>query len=335
MTSDLRPEGERFLANSDWASAEVAALTQDASARKYFRLTKQTRDTAILMDASQAPPEEMARFLKIGRHLRKIHLSAPEIYAEAPGFLVLEDFGDLRFADMPGDQGSLYPIALDAVLHLQAHPAPQGLPICDAAHLGELAATAWQWYAPESTGERDVLGQSVADLVEALANDLLPKPSCLMLRDYHAENIMWLPQRNGTSRAGLLDFQDAMLGHPAFDVVSLLQDARRDISPDFELEMCTYFRKRASISEDEFTTTYAALGAIRNLRIIGMFARLSRLLRRPSYVDFIPRVWAYLERDLAHPDLNDLRKIVDETLPFPAETHLNFLRTECLTPPPQ
>ena len=335
MTADLDAPALAFLKSTPWAQAEVAVLTQDASARRYFRLNHPALKSAILMDASRSVAGEMARFLHMDQYLRDIGLSAPEIYEEFADYLILEDFENARFADVPTDPDELYRIALDVLLHLQTHPAPEGLPLCDAAHLGELAATAWQWYPDCATGKRNSDSDTVADLVESLSQRLDLTPSCVMLRDYHAENVMWLPDRQGYARAGLLDFQDAMLGHPAFDVVSLLQDARRDIDPDFERAMCAYFQTRSSMSADHFATSYAAFGAVRNLRIIGMFARLSRLLYRPHYVDFIPRVWAYLDRDLAHPALSDLREVVEKTLPPPAKSPLQFLKSACLPHPPQ
>lgn len=335
MTADLDAPALAFLKSTPWAQAEVAVLTQDASARRYYRLNHPAIKSAILMDASKSVAGEMVRFLHMARYLRDIGLSAPEIYEESADYLILEDFGNARFADLPADPAALYRIALDVLLQLQTHPAPEGLPLCDAVHLGDLAATAWQFYPNSATGARNSDSDTVADLVESLSQRLDLTPTCVMLRDYHAENVMWLPDRSGFARAGLLDFQDAMLGNPAFDVVSLLQDARRDIDPDFEREMCTYFQTRSSMSADHFATSYAVLGAVRNLRIIGMFARLSRLLNRPHYVDFIPRVWAYLDRDLAHPALSDLREMVENTLPAPTKSHLEFLKSACLTNPPQ
>ena len=335
MTADLDAPALAFLKSTPWAQADVAVLTQDASPRRYYRLTHPALMSAILMDASIWVAGEMARFLHIARYLRDIGLSAPEIHEESADYLILEDFGDTRFADLPTDPAELYRVALDVLLHLQTHSAPEGLPLCNPAHLGDLAATAWQFYPNSAPGGHSSDSDAVAELVESLSQRLDLTQSCVMLRDYHAENVMWLPDRSGFARAGLMDFQDAMLGHPAFDVVSLLQDARRDIDLEFEREMCAYFQSLSPMSTDHFATSYAALGAIRNLRIIGMFARLSRLLNRPHYVDFIPRVWAYLERDLAHPALRDLREVVENILPAPTKSHLEFLKSACLTNPPQ
>jgi aminoglycoside/choline kinase family phosphotransferase len=281
------------------------------------------------MDATAAPQGELDRFLSVGLHLRDIGLSAPQVFAENSDYLLLEDFGDMRFADLPTDQSELYKLALDVLSHVQAQPAPSDLPHCDAAHLGTLAATAWQWYPKFATGTQDHLFHEVADQFREFAFSTDLAPSCMMLRDYHAENLMWLPQREGIRRAGLLDYQDAMLGHPAFDVVSLLQDARRDVEPDFERAMCAYFAQTMSMTQSDFYASYAALGAIRNLRIIGMFARLARHLGRPEYVDFIPRVWEYLDRDLAHPALEPVRALVLESLPPPSDAHLQMLRDTC------
>lgn len=329
MEVRLSPQGLSFVAKTSWASAEITPVTQDASARRYFRLTRGARTSVILMDSTDAPPDELDRFLSVGAYLHEIGLSAPELLASDGEFTLLEDFGDARFADLPADQVQLYQHALDTLLHLQSSRALPSLPHCDFAHLGELAATVWDWYPLTANGTRDAKGAEVAELASALAASLDLQPSATMLRDFHAENLMWLPNRTGVLRVGLLDFQDAMLGHPAFDVVSLLQDARRDIAPEFEARMCAYFQTRSQMPADQFAASYAALGAIRNLRIIGMFARLGKLLGRPAYIDMIPRVWRYLQADLNHPRLSEMKKLVTTTLPEPTETYLSGLKSTC------
>ena len=318
-----------FLSQTEWATAQRTPLTPDASARRYDRLTLPCGNTAVLMDASCAPEGELERFVRIGTDLSARGLSTPQILAHAEGFLLLEDFGDQRFAVLPVSQELLYQVAIDALIQLQATDPPSNLPICNAAHLGMLAATAWEWYLRKATGKSTPHSQDIASEVTRLAKTLPLAPTTMMLRDYHAENLMWLPDREGTRRAGLLDFQDAMMGHAAFDLVSLLQDARRDVAEEFEDEMLGYFLAQSGTDAEEFRIAYAALGAIRNLRIVGMFARLSRHLGRPHYIDFIPRVWRYLDRDLAHPALEPLRILVGRDLPEPTQQQLQFLKDAC------
>ena len=335
MEHKLSSKGLAFLADTDWKTAEITPLTQDASARRYFRLRGKDQKTAVLMDSSQAATGELGRFLSVGAYLIDLDLSAPQILTSNGEFTVLEDFGDARFADLPDDPLILYRLAIDALVHLQARAPMHGLPVCDFAHLGELTATAWQWYPQSAVGALSPAAQEASDFAVAAAKSLALKPTCTMLRDFHAENLMWLPKRDGIRQVGLLDFQDAMIGHPVFDVVSLLQDARRDIAPDFERQLGVYFQEQAGMSPEHFQASYAALGAFRNLRIIGMFARLGKLLGRPGYIELIPRVWRYLDSDLAHPALKDLRGFVQCTLSPPTEPYLKKLKSLCPKPPIQ
>jgi len=145
-------------------------------------------------------------------------------------------------------------------------------------------------------------------------------------RDYHAENLLWLPDRDGVARVGLLDFQDAMLGHPAYDLVSLLQDARRDVPAEIELSMTRRFIDRSGVDEHGFRTAYAVLGVQRNLRILGVFARLSLDYGKPHYVDLIPRVWAHLRRGVDHPAMAPVADLLLQTLPLPTADNLNRLK---------
>ena len=152
-----------------------------------------------------------------------------------------------------------------------------------------------------------------------------------VLRDYHAENLLWLPDRPGLRKVGLLDFQDAMRGHRAYDLVSLLQDARRDVSRDTEILMITHYVDHWGGNPASFDTAYHVLGTQRNLRILGVFARLCLRDGKAHYLDLIPRVWGYLIRDLDHAALGPLRAIVHEILPPPTETVLQRLKSKCAT----
>ena len=153
-----------------------------------------------------------------------------------------------------------------------------------------------------------------------------PRPAVTVLRDYHAENLIWLPEREGARRAGLLDFQDAWIGHRAYDLVSLLQDARRDVSEETAAACMRHYLDGSGLDAERFEAACAVLGAQRNLRILGVFARLAVTRGNPRYIDLVPRVWHHLERDLAHPALAEVRRILD-VLPAPTPSVLERLRT--------
>jgi aminoglycoside/choline kinase family phosphotransferase len=154
----------------------------------------------------------------------------------------------------------------------------------------------------------------------------------LVLRDYHAENLLWLPERGGVKSVGLLDFQDALIGHPAYDLLSLLEDARRDTSQSLQANMKHYFIKQSGVDDTAFNADYATLGAQRNLKIIGIFARLCIRDKKPHYVDMIPRVWAHLQRDLSHPKLAGLKAWVDRNMPAPSPEILARIKEAAYAP---
>jgi len=158
-------------------------------------------------------------------------------------------------------------------------------------------------------------------------------PDCdvLVQRDYHAENLLWLPKRTGHARVGLLDFQDAALGHRAYDLVSLLQDARRDVPITLEDTMIRHYISQTGLESDAFKTAYAVWGAQRNLRILGVFARLCLRDGKAHYVDLIPRVWGLLQRDLGHPELSNVKRIIDAHVPAPSPARLENLKSRCAT----
>lgn len=320
-----------FLAGSGRADHLRTALTGDASNRRYERLScPQTGRTEILMDAPPATGEDVRPFIRIAGHLRQIGLSAPEIRAcdADAGFLLLEDLGDDLFASLiardPDLEPDLYGAATDVLIALRNTPPPD-LKAPDAAELAAMTGLAFSHYAtpiagapvepaPFITAFRDTLGQH------------LTGPKVLALRDYHAENLIWLPGRSGVARVGLLDFQDAIVTHPAYDLVSLLQDARRDVPPATETAMIRYYIDQTGCDAAGFETAYALLGAQRNLRILGVFGRLSYQFGKPHYVDLIPRVWRQLMRDLDHPALTSVAGLLRTALPEPNYENLQRLK---------
>ena len=337
--SDRRFATLRFLRAAGWGDAAHSPLAGDASARNYTRLLrKDTSETAILMEAAPASGEDVRPFLRVARHLKSSGLSTPEILAEDPeiGLLLLEDFGDALFAtvlsETPERELTLYSAAADLLAYLHRMPLPAWLASHTPAELATLTDPVFEWYLYDRNPDRRAAIRSgVQHSLETHLRQILPKRSVMVLRDFHAENLVWLPERSGVRNVGLLDFQDAISGHPAYDLVSLLQDARRDVRPELARTILQKFTETTHADTREFARAYAILGAQRNLRILGFFARLSVHFGKPRYVDMIPRVWQHLIDNLAHPDLVDLRDIVLDGFPPPSAAFLNALRSKCPT----
>jgi len=334
--SDRGAEIERFLARAGAAQADRTPLAGDASNRRYERLTFADGASLILMDA---PPENggaIAPFISIADHLDRLGLSPPARKAASPerGLLLLEDLGDALFARLleadPGAERRLYLAATDVLIALHAAPTPTGAPPCGPSEMTRAAAPAFDWYGAKATG-RDMSAERAAmqSALSAAFAGLPPWGPVLNLRDYHAENLFWLPSRAGNARVGLIDFQDACIGHPAYDLASLGRDVRRDVSPETYAEMLAHYCARTGQDVRGFEQAAATLSAQRNLRILGVFTRLALRDRKRQYIDLIPRTWANLMRDLAHPALADLREVVVTSLPAPDASLIQTLKDRC------
>lgn len=314
-----------FLRKAGWGEAARARLAGDASFRKYERLNR-NGEPAVLMDAP--PPQEDTRpFLRIARHLAALGYSAPRVLAEDTehGFLLLEDLGDDLFArllERGADETMLYEATIDFLLDLHRHPAPSLIAPYNEERLIAEVELFLDWYLPALTGRETPTPQRQAFrfLWNILAPEVAKEPRVLVLRDFHAENLLWLPDREGAAKLGLLDFQDAVAGHPAYDLVSLLEDARRDVSPDLAEAMLERYIAGSGADDQQFRRAYAILGAQRNIRILGVFTRLWKRDGKPQYQAFMPRMWRLVERDLAHPALADLRGWMDAIVP-PEQRH--------------
>jgi hypothetical protein len=319
----IPPDSARdFLASCGWTGARIETLAGDASFRRYFRVLCDDGRQAVLMDAP--PPHEDPRpFISVAEWLVSVGLSAPEILARdlTRGLLLLGDFGDHRLREAldlaPGRERELYELATDVLVHLHRHPPMAGLPAHGLDQWLDELMLFTDWYCPAVGIEVDAEGyrQAWTEVLGPVADDGLGPVT--VLRDYHAENIMLVEGRDGVAHLGLLDFQDALSGHPAYDLASVLEDARRDVAPELERAMLERYIA-ATGRGAEFESAYWALAGQRNTRILGVFTRLWKRDGKPGYRRFQPRNWGHLERDLQQPVLAPVRAWFDANVPEPA-----------------
>lgn len=356
-----RPRIERlqatasFLDRSGWGDARLVYLQGDASPRRFGRLLR-NGTSAVLMDAPRQPDgppirdgkpysrianlaEDIRPWVGITNALRDAGLSAPEVFAQDldAGLLVVEDLGDAVFSQIveqdTADQAELWQIAVDALLHIRSIAMPDVLTIDGANHrlpfydrpalqIEVELLLDWYWPAVHGTPAPDEVRSEYLALWNRVFDELIRLPTGWVLRDFHSPNLMWLPEREGIKRAGILDCQDALLGHPAYDLVSLLQDARVDVPEPLEKKLFEHYcavvaSREPGFDRDFFEFAYAAFGAQRNTKVLGIFARLSRRDGKNGYLRHIPRIWRYLDRDISHATLRPLK--VWYELNFPAE----------------
>jgi N-acetylmuramate 1-kinase len=312
------PGAPDFLVAHGWDGCEIVPLAGDASFRRYFRV-RRGADRAVLMDAP--PPNEDPRpFIAAAEWLAAAGLSAPAILGRDldRGLLLIDDFGDARLREAldeaPEREAELYRIAADLLVHLHGHPPMPGLRPHGLDQWIEELQLFPDWYCKALGLDVDRAGYDSAwreALAPVAADGLGP---VTVLRDYHAENIMLIEGRGGVRHLGLLDFQDAVAGHPAYDLVSVLEDARRDVSPAIEREMIDRY---AGVTGQgpEFERAYWALAGQRNTRILGVFTRLWKRDRKPGYRAFQPRMWGLLERDLERAALAPVKAWFDSNVP--------------------
>jgi len=313
-----------FLAAQGWAAAERRPLAGDASFRRYDRLALDGR-RAVLMDAPP-PREDVRPFLKVCRLLRGLGYSAPQVFAadESAGLLLLEDLGDDTYTRLLArgvDEGELYVLAVDFLIDLHRRLPPEaaaGIPRFDDARALREVTLLLDWYWPATQGAP--LSAAAREGYLEAWRAVLPlsrlSPDRLALFDFHIDNLIRLDGRRGVAACGLLDFQDAVIAPAPFDLVSLLEDARRDVPPALSAAMrARYLAACPGLDAGAFDTSYAVLGAQRNSRILGTFARLLKRDGKSDYLVHVPRVWRWLDGDLAHPALAGLRAWFDDALP--------------------
>jgi N-acetylmuramate 1-kinase len=340
-----------LVSESGWDNAMRILLQGDASSRAYERLTKPRGQTAILMISPPRPDgpvirrgksyselvhlaESVHAFVAMARGLRALDFSAPDVYGQnlEIGLLLLEDLGNESVVDANGPIPNRYAEATQLLARLHATTLPHVLPVVEGidhvlppydldAFLIE-ADLLLDWYAPH-IAKTHIPGSARIEfttLWSEVLNETLAGPKTWVLRDFHSPNLMWVAHREGLARVGLLDFQDAVLGPPAYDLVSLLQDARVTVTADLELKLLgAYIRARRGTSPtfdmEHFARSYAVMGAQRATKILGIFARLDRRDNKPVYLKHVPRVEAYLARNLDHPSLARLRLWYETWLP--------------------
>jgi tRNA threonylcarbamoyl adenosine modification protein YjeE len=337
----------------------IKYLQGDASLRAYARIVS-NGTTQILMDSPRMPDgpavrdglpysriahlaEDVRPFIAIAHGLRQRGLAAPRIDAMDmdAGVLLLEDLGDCTFGDAVESghsQFELWHAAVDVLVALRrtGPPAPLPLPSKGDYVLPDYDRQAfsietellldWYWPAAKAEPAPSAASTEFRALWESEFDYLLALPHGWVLRDYHSPNLMWRPDRRGIDRVGVLDFQDALSGPWAFDLVSLLQDARLDVPAALEADLFRYYCEQVAAIEPNFDRTsfaraYAVLGAQRSTKILGIFARLAMRDAKPVYLRHIPRIWRYLERDLSHASLAQLRAWYD--VHFPAQVRDN------------
>jgi aminoglycoside/choline kinase family phosphotransferase len=318
---------KQFLSGTPFKDAQLYPLAGDASFRRYVRLSM-GNESAMLMDA---PPEKenVSPFIAVAEFLHQQGFSAPFIHArhEQNGFLLLEDLGDDSFSSVlkksPAQEEQLYAAAIDVLAHWHkeevgfSKPELLVLPHYNQELLMREVALFTDWFLPQVAGAdkaQDLSTEYLSIWQAILANANLAT-TVWVHRDYHADNLMWLPQRKSHQRVGLLDFQDGVYGDAAYDLVSLLEDARRDVPPALATAMLERYINEVGINRQDFLTSYAVLGAQRNCKIIGIFSRLAVRDGKFSYLNFLPRVWRHLENDLKHPLMAPLKQWIDNNVP--------------------
>jgi aminoglycoside/choline kinase family phosphotransferase len=323
-TAPRRQAMRGFLDANGWRGVDPAPLSADASFRTYYRLSDRGR-RAVLMDAPP-PQEEVGPYAAVAALLRRLGFSAPEVMAEdrGGGFLLIEDFGDDTYTRLLGrgaDEEALYCLAVDTLVALQRAVAEDGipdLPPYDEARLLAEAALLVDWYYPAALGKRleEAAREEYLALWQGVVREIVGAPATLVLRDYHVDNLMLLADRPGVRGCGLLDFQDAVVGHPAYDLVSLTEDARRDVPAALrESAAERYLAAFPWLDRARFRRAASTLAAQRNAKIIGIFTRLWRRDGKPGYLPHIPRVWRLFEEDLREPALGPVARWLDRHLP--------------------
>ena len=322
MSIQRTTQREQFLKTHSFDSKHLVFLANDMSLRQYYRLTSPKR---VLMDAPK--PENPKQFIEIARYLQQCGLRAPSILEHCleNGFVLLEDFGDHTFTAIlkqsPEKEKELYKTSITVLKHLHAHALekPDFIPLYSADKL--LAETEvfidWYWKAIFKETPSPVIKNEFQSLWKKAFENCPKTQQSLVLRDFHVDNLMIIDEEADIEGCGLLDFQDALWGSVTYDVISLLEDARRDITPWIVKEMWEYFLDAVPQSQHEnYKTAATILGAGRHVKVIGVFTRYAIRQGKKDYLCHLPRLWRYLEKALSITELQDIRKWFDQYFPI-------------------
>lgn len=325
MSPNREKEKKIFLDNFKYAKAKRTLIAGDASYRKYERLLLDNKKTLILMDA---PPdyEDIKPFLSIAKYLRQLGLSAPKVfhYDTVNGFILLEDFGDAtytRILNQNYNEETLYELATDVLIKLHSSVDKKTMPDCIKTFSRERIINEISlindWYIPLKG--KSHLDQSAKDEYIEIWNNLIPYSqlvdSSIILFDYHVDNLLLLEKRISYKACGILDFQDATYGPITYDLMSLLEDARRNVEPKIIEKMkLRYLSSYPEINKENFEVSWAIMSAQRHLRVLGTFARLNLRDSKTQYMEHIPRLWRYMDKCLKHPVLSRLKHWIDTNI---------------------
>jgi aminoglycoside/choline kinase family phosphotransferase len=327
--SDLRAA---FLAATSYGDWQLDALTADASFRRYFRLSHNGQ-SALLMDS---PPdsENIDSYIKVAQYLVSAGLRAPNIYAldTDNGFAVIEDFGNQTYThllDAGAQPEPLYRLAIDALayLHNRLDVSQIDIPWYEQGYYQNEAALFIDWYWPARTGGQisDNLRLEYIEVWQELLARVSTDNQCMVLRDYHVDNLMVIDGESGLDSCGLLDFQDALIGSRAYDMVSLFEDARRDVDQAMARHLVAdYLNGFSSQQVADFYYDYSVLGAHRHIKVVGIFVRLCVRDGKSHYLDYLPRVQSLLEKSLLKPELKPLADWLDRNHPGLVSAPLQF-----------
>ena len=311
----MRDSAQQFLRQQGWGDALPESIAGDLSVRSYFRVQRAST-TAVLMDAG-ALPASVPPFLKMTDWLRSLGLSAPEIYATDPqnGLVLIEDLGRTSVRELLAGAQSQDKLFTDCVELLLAirKAVPPALSRPSARELCEWTKLADAFYP----GAQKHLLDRVRAVLEPILLDMINQPATVSLRDFHADNLMWLPNRDGVARLGLLDYQDAILTHPVYDLVSLLTDARTQVSEQTRRRMIEVYVQASGDDTQDTDLAFNAFSLQRNLRILGIFHRASQQDGKTQHLAKVPRVYGYLKEALAHPAFSEIQPLFEQAMPPP------------------
>jgi len=316
-----------FLRQIGWSDADVQTLAGDLSVRNFSRLTRLDGSQAILMDADPDIDRSTPAYVAMTEWLSACGLSVPKVYGsqEDLGLLLLEDFGDAKLTGLIQKsrerQRDYYHLAIEVLVVIRA-AAPAALMQPSATQMVEATTLAEEWYP----GANPAAHAQFRGVLETALENLFEAQAVVSLRDFHTDNVMWLEDRQGVRKLGLLDYQDAFLTHPVYDLMSLLTDARVMVPHALRAEMIEYYSKLTRDAEQDVTTAVAVLGAQRNLRILGIFARAARRYGKVQHLDSLARVHAYLSECLRHPVFSATGLKLSDMLPDPNPELVSGLR---------